>query len=349
MKAQRISLWCPSFTDTHGGIQQFSRLMAEGLKDVAAVHSLSIIALGATGPGVVQRSWFFIHAVIDSFVRRPHRVIITHLHLARLSPLLRLLHIPYWICAHGIECWSPQDARDRTSLLHASRILCVSRFTEHALIRALPELRGATRIFPNHVDMPDTFPDRIEARNMLGLPVDARIILTISRLSAAERYKGHREMFRALQALFLEVPSLLYVIAGDGDDRAALEALTAHLHIASRVVFLGRLNASQLEAAYAAADAFAMPSTGEGFGIVFLEAMVRGLPVLAGNEDGSVDPLQDGRFGLLVHPREPSSLLAGLRELIHRPRDSHQLPLAVLSEFGAGRIPGRLQTLMEES
>ena len=102
------------------------------------------------------------------------------------------------------------------------------------------------------------------------------------------------------------MPNAIYLIAGAGDDKQRLEHLAAERGLAGRVVFTGHVPADELPSYYALADVFAMPSTGEGFGIVFLEAAACGLPVIAGNADGSVDALGEGQIGCLVDPRHTS-------------------------------------------
>lgn len=344
MKPIHLTLWCPQFRNRHGGIQQFSRLVDGGLRSISDVASCRTLELPG-GKGGKAR--FVFRASVDALFRRPGMVLITHLHLGRLSPLLRFLRIPYWICAHGIECWSLDHAGDRRTLEGAALVLCVSRYTESRLLSALPELRGKTRILPNHVETPGPAIDRANARNLLGLPKEGRMLLTVSRLSSAERYKGHREILGILPRVLAEYPGLFYVIAGDGDDRTDLQDMASQLGVAQRVYFTGPLDTAGLEAAYAAADALVMPSTGEGFGIVFLEALARGLPVLAGNRDGSRDPLQDGQVGVLVDPEDPSSLLNGLLELLARTWDPHQLSGLTLARFGVRLLGPRLYQLME--
>jgi len=346
MKPRRLTLWCPQFRNRHGGIQQFSRLVDEGLRSIRNAGSCRTLELSG---GAAGKASFLFRASIDAAFRRPGTVLITHLHLGRLSPLLRLLRIPYWICAHGIECWSPDHMGDRRILKGAALVLCVSRYTESRLLSALPELRGKTRILPNHVEDLGPSTDRATARNLLGLPREGRMLLTVSRLSSAERYKGHREILCILPKALAGHPDLFYVIAGDGDDRKDLQDLASRMGVADRVYFTGPLDDAGLEAAYAAADALVMPSTGEGFGIVFLEALVRGIPVLAGNRDGSRDPLQDGELGVLVDPEDPDSLLNGLLELLARSWDPQQLSGLTLARFGVRLLGPRLYQLLEDN
>jgi glycosyltransferase involved in cell wall biosynthesis len=110
-------------------------------------------------------------------------------------------------------------------------------------------------------------------------------------------------------------PEVKYLVIGRGDDRPRLEQLAKDLGVGDRVVFAGFIPTSDLVEHYRVADAYIMPSQ-EGFGIVYLEAMACGKPVLAGDADGSADPLQDGRLGWRVPHRDPEALAAACIEIL---------------------------------
>ncbi|MDZ4787516.1 MAG: glycosyltransferase, partial [Blastochloris sp.] len=187
-----------------------------------------------------------------------------------------------------------------------------------------------------------------DARIKLQLPPEATILLTVARLSSSERYKGHREVIQLLPQLIKTNPNILYHIVGDGDDRLPLAQEVSRLHLENAVHFSGRLSPQALELAYTACDAFVMPSTGEGFGIVYLEALVRGRPVLAGNVDGSVDPLLDGKLGLLADPHNPEELLEKLKCLLYENPfpDPGYLKQQALAHFGPEKLQLRTDILI---
>lgn len=101
---------------------------------------------------------------------------------------------------------------------------------------------------------------------------------------------------------------LRYLIVGDGDDRPRFESLADELGVRELVIFAGKVPSEELCDHYNLCDLFAMPSTGEGFGIVFLEALACGKPVIAGSKDASRDALLDGELGVLVDPEDPREL-----------------------------------------
>jgi glycosyltransferase involved in cell wall biosynthesis len=347
-KQLSVAVWCPSYKNSTGGIQQYSRLLVSTLQTSHAVQSCRVLPLS---PGKAQR-FFFSALALWQLLRFPDLVIITHLHLARLSFLLRVFRIPYWVCLHGIECWHPLSQQDLKSLSHASQLLCVSRYTRQKLMAHHPTAQLNTVLFPNHIEAP-TAPtsSQTEARLRLGLENHSTdfIFLTVSRLASQEQYKGHRQMLHAMSRLKEQGQAVHYLIIGEGDDQPALLQLRDQLHLQKEVTFLGRADDKTLHLAYSACDAFAMPSTGEGFGIVFLEALAHGRPVLAGNQDGSVDALRDGALGLLINPLDETSLIMGLRQLqeIAKQSSAQDLIQAVLNEFGPEKQQERLDQLLE--
>jgi phosphatidylinositol alpha-1,6-mannosyltransferase len=149
-----------------------------------------------------------------------------------------------------------------------------------------------------------------------------RILLTVSRISLDDRYKGHHRVLAVMADLLREYSDLVYVVAGEGNGMEKLQHLALEQGLADHVKFIGRVSDAQLPDLYRAADVFVMPSTEEGFGIVFLEAMRSGIPVIGGNGDGSMDPLRDGTAGYAVSCENRGELLGAIRSAIDNPRDS---------------------------
>jgi phosphatidyl-myo-inositol dimannoside synthase len=110
-------------------------------------------------------------------------------------------------------------------------------------------------------------------------------------------------------------PDVKYLVIGRGDDRPRLEQLAQNLNISDRVIFAGFIANEALADHYRVADAYIMPSQ-EGFGIVYLEAMACGKPVISGDADGSADPLQDGRLGWRVPHRDPDAVAKACLEIL---------------------------------
>ncbi len=119
------------------------------------------------------------------------------------------------------------------------------------------------------------------------------MVLTVGRWAATERYKGADELIEAIAQLQASMPELHLVVVGGGDDLPRLRKLASDRGIFDRVVFLEGLSREQIAACYAHCDVFALPSTGEGFGLVFLEAMAFGKPVVGADSGGIPDLVED--------------------------------------------------------
>jgi glycosyltransferase involved in cell wall biosynthesis len=128
----------------------------------------------------------------------------------------------------------------------------------------------------------------------------SRILLTVARLAASERHKGIETVIEALPRVLRVVPDVRYVVVGDGDDRSRLERFAAEKCVREHVHFKGVLAEKELARHYAECDVFVMPSCQEGFGVVFLEAMAYGKPVIGGDHGGTPDIIRDGVNGFLV-------------------------------------------------
>src|SRR5207247_1514684 len=119
--------------------------------------------------------------------------------------------------------------------------------------------------------------------------------------------------------VLLQHPETIYLIVGDGDDRQRLEALASEFAVQDKVRFAGPVADEELADYYRLADVLVMPSTGEGFGIVFLEAMACAINVIGGNQDGSIDPLVDGAVGSAIDPEDSDELVSAISAALRRP------------------------------
>jgi glycosyltransferase involved in cell wall biosynthesis len=147
-------------------------------------------------------------------------------------------------------------------------------------------------------------------------PQNARIILSVGRWNSAEKYKGADTLISALPRIVKTAPNTSLVLVGDGDDRSRLEQLAHDLGVSKSVHFLFGLTPDELFACYARCEIFALPSRGEGFGLVFLEAMAHGKPVVGGAHGGIPDIIEDGVTGLLVQHGDIDALAQALESLL---------------------------------
>lgn len=238
--------------------------------------------------------------------------------------LAKMANGPKYLCwAHGEDIVSARSSRELFFLMR--RVLSGA----HALIanshntRALLEDSGARpeRIHVVHPGVDDCRfsasrdPQVVRAR--YGVQ-DAFILLSVGRL---QRRKGHDHVLAALASLGDLLPSLCYIIVGEGQERRRLEGLVEAFGLGGRVIFAGQVSGDDLPMYYAASDVFVLPNRVdddgdlEGFGIVFLEAAACGKPVIAGNSGGVSEAVEDGVTGILVGGTDTAELAGAIRQL----------------------------------
>jgi glycosyltransferase involved in cell wall biosynthesis len=203
-------------------------------------------------------------------------------------------------------------------LLAADLVLAPSRDTARKLVEVQGVAPGKVRQLPWPLN--PGFLRMAAAPAGLRLPAEfpqGRVILTVGRWAASERYKGADELIGAVAQLRASVMGLHLVAVGGGDDLPRLRRIAHELGVANQVHFLENLSREQIAACYASAEIFALPSTGEGFGLVFLEAMAFSKPVVAAAAGGATDVIEDGINGLLVPPRDTGQLAQALGRLLN--------------------------------
>jgi len=284
-------------------------------------------------------------------------IILGHINLAVVGVLIKAFcpKVQIVLIAHGIEVWQPQKGMKKTLLTKVNSVYCVSHYTREQLLKHHVFLQPAQcRLFPNTLDAYFTLP-------MLGAkPADllqhyqikpeTKVLLTVTRLQSSEKYKGYDTVVRLMPALLQMNPHIRYYIIGKADVAEAkrMQQLIETLHLQQHVFLLGFVPDALLQQHYLMADVFIMPSQKEGFGIVFIEAMACGLPVIAGNKDGSRDALLNGRLGTLVDPSDPAAILQALQQILLHPPDmkGELLQQEVWKHFSFTAYKWRLQQLL---
>ncbi|WP_266079404.1 glycosyltransferase family 4 protein [Haladaptatus caseinilyticus] len=188
--------------------------------------------------------------------------------------------------------------------------------------RPLQSVQSKVECIPNGVDIRRFRPVTVSPgeKRSLGFAPNRTSVLFLSTLDEYHRYKGLDVLLEAmsmLAAIMPEPPQL--VVGGDGVLRPEYETLAARLGVESRVRFLGRIPDSELVAAYNAADAFVLPSTDsdqEGFGLVLLEALATGTPVVSTDIVGVADDIESTDVGRVVNRGDPGALAKGIRDVL---------------------------------
>lgn len=255
----------------------------------------------------------YVGRVLHVLARSPgfDLVFCGHINMAALAATVAaLIRRPWWLQIHGIDAWDPPGRITRAAVARADLVTAVSHYTRERFLAWAELDPERVQVLPNTVDprfTPGPKPDHLLDRYGLH---NRRMLLTVGRVSHHDRAKGQDRVIRALPSLRSEFPNLAYVIAGDGDDRPRLENLTRDLHVADLVHFVGHVAEEQLVEHYRMADVFVMPSTKEGFGIVFLEAMACGIPAIGCDVDGSTDALGGMPLGRAVPPCQIGKAIA---------------------------------------
>jgi phosphatidyl-myo-inositol dimannoside synthase len=309
----------------HGGIAQYNRHFLSSLAVCDRIGDVVVLPrAGASGPetlpsGVRQlrpvqrRLAYSLSALRTATHGRFDIVFCGHLFMAPLAAAIaRLIRARLWVQVHGIEAWRPLSGHHRKSVETATLVTSVSRYTKRRLLEWIGIDPGRVKILPNTVDprfQPGPKPGYLIERHAAS---GKKVIMTVSRLAGSEQYKGHDRVIRALPRILLNRPEAIYIIVGDGDDCPRIKALAEECRVADKVRFAGRVAPEELPDHLRLADVLVMPSTGEGFGIVFLEALATGIHVIGGNQDGSMDPLADGELGRVIDPDNQEELASSV-------------------------------------
>ncbi len=342
----KIHLWVPDYASAIGGIQTFSRLITRGIRDLFPDARLTVVSKNDTSypaheinvatkfvplgwwPGALRTSAFSSELFRLGAIERPDLIFTTHVNFSPVAHALqKLFGIPFIALGNGIEVWDIKKASLKAALRAANQLLAISECTRQRMSAQLSIDSALVRLLPCTFEE-DKFIAGRRPRFLLkryGLRPDQPVILTVTRLASAERYKGYDQMVRALPAIRNIFPDVRYVLGGRGPDRPRVEALIAELGVSDNVTLAGYIPEHELREHYNLCDVFAMPSKGEGFGIVFLEAAACGKPVLAGNKDGSVDAVLNGEIGALVDPEDVAQIAETLIAILGRKTEKLKL------------------------
>ncbi len=319
-----------------GGIQEAGRLTAAALDRIAKSHDNWVTSfqsindgLGAhefeiAGQQVSLRGFSrskvrFVGSALGQSRKGARVVLAAHPYLAlpaawmkSLSPQLKTI-----VMSHGVEVWNPLPGLRRRSLLSADLVLAPSSDTAQKLaqVQGVPPANIRKLAWPLNPDFLKMADNPVALSLPKNFP-EGRVILSVGRWAASERYKGVDDLIRAVAQLQTKFPRLCLAAVGDGDDLQRLEKIARDLGVSESIRFLTNLSREEIAACYARSEIFALPSTGEGFGLVFLEAMAFGKPLIGTAHGGITDIIENRVNGLLVPAGDLKSLVDALAELL---------------------------------
>lgn len=231
---------------------------------------------------------------------------------------------PYLVSVHGVIAEEMQHERGRVHWLfqglarleggnarHADGVITTSAYCRDAIVRHYRVAPEQVRLVSSGIDVA-----RWKAVGERPRESDGATILCVARQYPR---KHIADLLRALPLVRQAVPGARAIIVGDGPEHAALRALAEELRLGGSALLTGALSDADLEAMYRRADVFCLPSVQEGFGLVFIEALACGLPVVATRSAAIPEVVPHGQAGLLVPPGEPEALAQALVELLRSP------------------------------
>jgi len=268
----------------------------------------------------------FLFATIVGRVRQLHssaKIDLIHAHAplpcGHAAMLLNVeLGVPYVVSVHGLDAFSTAQVHgkagqwcrriSRRVFKSSQRVICVS---ERVREQVLEDMGASCRtsVVYNAVDQ-QLFSPATE-------PEPAQMILSVGNLIPI---KGHDTLIKAVASISGDFPELRLEIIGIGAELSRLEDLAARANISDRVRFLARQSRVQVADAMRRCTLFALPSTYEGLGCVYLEAMCTGKPVIGCRGQGIAEVIQHGRNGFLVGPENEKELAVAITMLLRSTR-----------------------------
>lgn len=328
MKKKTLLLFADLFTI--GGIQQYNRQLCDALEEGFPNHEFAGLLLydsrrnkrikswrnidieycDQTNLGFIRKIIFIFKTLTLAIFEKPAWIICGHIDLVPLAlTLKKLLHIKYILLTYGTDVWNVKKGIKYCGLKNAEMVIAISRYTGSVLTsNGIDEKK--IRYLCNTFDS-SLF--RIRPRDKkLTADLDLtnkKVILTVGRIRSEEKYKGHAIMLKALRKLD---ENYVWIVVGGGNHLFSLKNESKKLGLDNRIRFTGCVDDDKLPDYYNLCDCFVMPSKGEGFGIVFLEALACGKPVIGGNRDGTREPLMNGKLGFMVNPDDVEEITGAI-------------------------------------
>lgn len=273
-------------------------------------------------------------------------VICSHINLLPFANIAsKWLRAPLILFIYGIDAWHRHHNRYVNKHIHeVDGVVSISEITKKKFMSWSGYPASSIYILPNaiHLDkygIADKNPSLLDRYRLQG----KKVLMTLGRLSSSERYKGIDQTLEILPDLVRDDDSIVYLVAGDGDDRKRLEQKAVSLGISRHVIFTGYISDEEKADHYRLADIYVMPSKGEGFGFVFLEAMACGIPVIASNRDGGREAVRNGKLGTIVDPDDLAAYTGKIRAILNLHQKS--VPEG-LDYYNADNFRKRLKNIM---
>lgn len=286
---------------------------------------------------------------VQQIVRRVklNAIFCCHINFLILATVLSVLtRSKLILIIHGVDAWEERSFWINRCLKRVTHVLSVSDFTKERFVSWSKLDQNKITVFPNCVEISKYYVDKKPENLMEKYALKDRfVVMTLGRLSSKERYKGIDELIELAPKLSLKIPNLTYLIVGNGDDLDRLKTKAVSLKIKDKVIFTGFIEESEKSDYYRLADVFAMPGYGEGFGIVYLEAMACGIPVIASTKDGSREAVLHGELGAVVNPSNSDEIENAILKIYKNP--IRKIP-EKLSYYDYSKFKIRLKKIIDQ-
>jgi len=335
MKLRILMLLTDAF-GSRGGIAQFNRDFITALSEQGDIEK--VICLPRLMPydlhltltkvdyrkEALRSRWKYFLACLKLVLGREtfDLVICGHINLLPFAYLIGwLTQKPIFLILFGSDAWTPPRRRWPNALYRTVRgCVSISQFTSDRFVRWSGISSDKIYLLPCCVDLarfssngkPKAFIEKYRLQNK-------KVLLTVGRITKEERSKGFELVIKALPRLVKKIKNLVYLVVGEGDDVEYLKMLAGNLGVEQQVIFTGFIDEKEKPDIYHCADVYVMPSKGEGFGIVYLEALAAGLTIIGSKSDAGQETLRAGRWGYLVDRDNEDSLIDGVLKAFQNP------------------------------
>lgn len=368
MTNQILFLTLKTFSAT-GGIEKVCRIKSKALYEYALNNNatLKVMSMHDATEDAVDNIYFpaeyfigygvakakFINDAVREGIKSKI-VILSHFNLLlaawlikKLSPKTKVILI-----AHGIEVWDKLNMR-QTKMMHScDRIISVSSFTKNKIMQLhnLPEVK--CEVLNNCIDpflaKPDVKVKSEILKKRYNIAKEDTVLLMLTRLSLKDRYKGYAFVLKALCEIIKTKKNIKLILAGsyEAAEKLYIENLIKEYNINKNVVITGFIAEEELPDHFSLSDIYVMPSIKEGFGIVFVEAMYYGVPVIAANTDGSTDALLQGKLGLLTNPESDNEIIIAINKMLNNYDAYLPNKKLLMDNFGYTAYKNKLEALL---
>lgn len=344
-------LFLASDISQFGGIQLYNRTLLSAMREYE--QEVELIQLKNASPA--SKIEFTLKLFWAALSKKPSILFCSHIGFAPLCYILYMFFgIPYVMALYGIDVSAQKTSLEKRAIRAAKSIILIFEWAKNVFHDQFPDLDKKVFFLPSPVDGTRFIIKEKPARLLLrhGLE-NNKIIISVARLSMEELNlgnKGYDRVLKALPEVIKKIPDVRYVLIGGGDGGERVKEMIRELDLENHVILAGAVSNEDLVDYYNMGDVFVLPSKFEGFAIVFMEALICGRPVIAGQY--SEKELLGGALGISVDPDNISAIAQAMTAILtgkesEKFKDRESLRAQALALFGLDVFKGRVKKLLE--